>query len=87
MRSAGFQPAEPINVWAVSDGRAGIENQAVGLAEALARRTPVRLTTKRVQVRAPWSWLPGGLVPAPRATLSARSDDILPPWPDISAKF
>lgn len=83
MRSAGFQPAEPINVWAVSDGRAGIENQAVGLAEALARRTPVRLTTKRVQVRAPWSWLPGGLVPAPRATLSARSDDILPPWPDI----
>ena len=49
MRSVGFQPAEPINVWAVSDGRAGIENQAVGLAEALARRTPIRLTTKRVQ--------------------------------------
>lgn len=83
MRSAGFQPAEPINVWAVSDGRAGIENQAVGLAEALARRTPIRLTTKRVIVRAPWSWMPAGLIPYPRAVLTPRSDDIIPPWPDI----
>jgi mitochondrial fission protein ELM1 len=83
MRSAGFQPAEPINVWAVTDGRAGIENQAVGLAEALSRRLPIRLTTKRINLRAPWSWLPSGLVPTPRAALTTRSDDIEPPWPDI----
>lgn len=83
MRSVGFQPAEPINVWTVTDGRAGIEAQAVGLAEALARKTPIRLTTKRVQVRAPWSWLPAGFVPASREALSIDSDDITPVWPDI----
>ena len=53
------------------------------LAEALARKTPIRLTTKRVQVRAPWSWLPAGFVPASRDALSIDSDDITPVWPDI----
>ena len=83
MRSVGFQPAEPINVWAVSDGRAGIEAQAVGLAEALSRRLPIRLTTKRVQVRPPWAWLPAGFIPASRTTLATESDQIEPPWPDL----
>ena len=83
MRSVGFQSAEPLNVWTVTDGRVGIEAQAVGLAEALARKTPIRLTTKRVQVRAPWSWLPAGFVPASRDALSIESDDITPSWPDI----
>jgi mitochondrial fission protein ELM1 len=83
LRSVGFQPAEAIEVWTVTDGRAGIEAQAVGLAEALARKTPIRLTTKRVKVRDPWSWLPAGFVPASRTTLTADSDPIEPPWPDI----
>jgi mitochondrial fission protein ELM1 len=83
MRSVGFQPAEPINVWTVTDGRAGIEAQAVGLAEALARRTPIRLTTKRIRIRAPWSWLPPGFVPASRTALATEADTIEPPWPDI----
>lgn len=83
MRSAGFQPAEPLNVWALSDGRAGIENQAVGLAEALARRTPIRLTTKRIAIRSPWSWMPPGFTPAVRQALTIDSDPVAPPWPDI----
>jgi len=83
MRSVGFQPAEPINVWTVTDGRAGIEAQALGLAEALARKLPIRLTTKRVRVRSPWSWLPAGFVPASRTTLTTDSDPIEQPWPDI----
>jgi mitochondrial fission protein ELM1 len=83
MRSVGFQPAEPINVWTVTDGRAGIEAQAVGLAEALSRRTPIRLTTKRVRIRAPWSWLAPGFVPASRTALATESDTVEPPWPDI----
>ncbi len=70
MKSVGYQGAEPLNVWIVSDGRAGIENQALGLAEAIARRTPVRLTSKRVQLRTPWSWLPPGFTPAPRHALT-----------------
>ncbi len=83
MRSVGYQPAEPIEIWTVSDGRAGIENQAVGLAEAISRRAPVRLTTKRIGLRTPWSWLPAGLIPAPRQALSVGSDALAPPWPDI----
>jgi len=83
MRSVGYQPAEAVNVWAVSDGRAGIENQAVGLAEALSRRTPIRLTTKRVELRSPWRWMPPGFVPAPRLALTIGSDPIEPSWPDI----
>lgn len=83
MRSVGFQPAEPLEVWAVGDGRAGIENQALGLAEAIARRAPARITIKRVRLRTPWSWLPPGLTPAPRAALTLNSDAIEPPWPDI----
>lgn len=83
MRSVGYQPAEPLSVWAVTDGRAGIENQALGLAEAIGRRVPVRLTAKRIQLRTPYSWLPPGFVPAPRNALSIGSDPIEPPWPDI----
>lgn len=84
MRSVGYQPAEPIEVWTVSDGRAGIENQAVGLAEAIARRVPVRLTTKRLQLRSPWSWMPPGFLPAAREALMVGSDEFAPPWPDIA---
>jgi mitochondrial fission protein ELM1 len=83
MRSVGYQPAEALNVWAVSDGRAGIENQALGLAEALGRRTPVNLTTKRVQLRTPFRWLPPGFVPGPQQALTIDSDPIQPSWPDI----
>lgn len=83
MRSVGYQPAEALNVWAVTDGRAGIEAQAVGLAEALARRTTIRFTTKRVQMRTPWRWLPSGFTPFPRQALAMEADDLSPPWPDI----
>ncbi|MGE0664272.1 MAG: mitochondrial fission ELM1 family protein [Hyphomonadaceae bacterium] len=83
MRSAGYQPAEPLNVWAVTDGRAGIEAQALGLAEAIGRRAPVSLTTKRVRLRTPWSWMPAALAPAPRSATTIDSDAIDPPWPDI----
>jgi len=83
VQSVGFQPADLLQIWAVSDGRAGIENQALGLAEAIARRTPARITRKHVELRTPWTWLPPGFVPWPRAALSDRSDAIVRPWPDI----
>jgi mitochondrial fission protein ELM1 len=83
MRSAGYQPAEPLNVWTITDGRAGIEAQALGLAESLGRRTPIALTVKRVRLRTPWSWMPPALVPAPRNATTIASDPVDPPWPDI----
>jgi len=83
VKNVGYQPAEPIRTWVVTDGRAGIENQALGLAEAIQRRAPIRLTTKRVQLRTPFSWAPPGFVPAPRLALSIGSDAMEPPWPDL----
>ena len=83
MQTVGYQPAKTLRIWTVTDGRAGIENQALGLAEAIARRTPGEIGMKRVAMRTPWSWLPPGFVPAPRQALTAASDPIDPPWPDV----
>lgn len=73
----------PLSIWAVSDGRAGIEAQAVGLAEAVARRTPAEITVKRIG----WPrWMrraPSALNLAPLQLLSRGSDTVAPPWPDL----
>jgi len=83
MRTVGFQSATTLLIWALSDGRAGIENQALGLAEAVARRTPAKIIVKRVQLRPPWALLPAWATPFPRQATSDQSDPIDPPWPDI----
>ena len=51
----------PLVIWAVSDGRAGIEAQAIGLAEAVARQRKAKVVIKRIGWkgrlgRLPW-WL------------------------------
>ena len=73
---------EPITIWAISDGRAGIEAQAVGLAEAVARQVTANIVVKRVGWngrigRLPWwaNWLP-------RRWLTPESG-IEAPWPDL----
>jgi mitochondrial fission protein ELM1 len=81
--AVGFSRAQPISIWAVSDGRAGIAAQALGLAESVARRTNAVVTVKTVSLRSPWSWLHPGLVPAPLQALSVGSDALSPPWPDL----
>jgi uncharacterized protein len=58
--------------WIVTDGGAGYEVQALGIAEALG----VVPEVKRIAQPAPWRWLaPWGPV--------ARPGDIVPPWPDL----
>jgi hypothetical protein len=56
-----------------------MENQCLGLAERLG------LPTRRLRLypRAPWTWLPPGCWPAPARALSAGSDTIQPPWPEL----
>jgi mitochondrial fission protein ELM1 len=81
--SAPEVPARaPITIWAISDGRAGIEAQAVGLAEAVARQAPATIVVKRVgwsgrTGRLPWwaNWMP-------RRWLTPESE-IAAPWPDL----
>ena len=69
-----------LSVWAVSDGRAGIENQVLGLAEAVARLTAATITTKRVAYRGPIGRVPQMLNLAPRAALV---EPLTPPWPNL----
>jgi hypothetical protein len=72
-----------LSLWAVSDGRAGIENQALGLAEAIARQTPAEITVKRLHYAAVFDRLPTALKIAPDAMLAGDSDRVTAPYPDI----
>lgn len=76
--SEGGAAAGP-TCWVVSDGKAGMVTQCLGLAEALGFAP----TVKRIQVRRPFRWLPPGLVRDPLATLGPKGDALAPPWPDV----
>ena len=75
----------PLTVWVVSDGRAGIENQALGLAEAIQRLTPADITIKRIRWRPRADTLPVFLKTP--ALLDPSSDSVTPEpgeaWPDL----
>jgi mitochondrial fission protein ELM1 len=77
--AAARNPARKLSIWVVSDGKAGMENQCLGLADALGGQTEV----KRIALRAPWRqatpYLPGVLT----FGLARRSDRLSPPWPDL----
>lgn len=79
-----------LTVWVLSDGRAGHEAQALGLAEALARRRPAAVAVKRAlpgrwaaMIPPALSWRmgarPGGW---PFTGLAEGAEAIAPPWPD-----
>ncbi|MBE7218496.1 MAG: mitochondrial fission ELM1 family protein [Caulobacteraceae bacterium] len=72
-------------IWAVTDGRAGIEAQALGLAEAVAAAAPAggEIVAKRIVWRDGLQRLPTRLIPTPRLLLRRGSDALAPPWPDI----
>ncbi len=74
---------EPWSCWAVSDGRAGIESQALGLAEAVARLAFVKIVNKRIEVKQPWRMLPRALWGDPFAHLSTGGALLRPPYPDL----
>ena len=74
-------PSSPLSVWVVSDGRAGIQNQALGLAEAVKRLTPAEITIKHIRWRRVFDRLPSALKTT--AMLAPASDPIIAPWPDL----
>lgn len=79
--------ARPITIWAVSDGRPGTQNQALGLAEAVARIVPATVSTRVIRYKAVFGRLPSVLKVWPDAMLAADSDPVTPigdeAWPDI----
>jgi mitochondrial fission protein ELM1 len=70
-------------VWVVSDGRAGIENQALGLAEAVGRQVPAEIEVKHVRWPRWLSRAPTRLIFEPRRMLGDGGAAIQPPWPDL----
>lgn len=66
-------------VWVVHDGKIGMANQVIGLAEALG----FPFSEKRLSVRAPWRHLTPQLWLQPLAALDEASDRFAPPWPDV----
>ena len=73
--------------WVVTDGRAGIENQALGLARAVAQATPMEVVVKRVRLGAPWRYLPAIAAPRLPALLNVQGDPLTPgadeDWPTL----
>jgi mitochondrial fission protein ELM1 len=69
----------PDTCWVMTDGKAGMEVQCVGLAEALGFEPRV----KRIQVTKPWRWLPPRLVPDPLGAIGPKRDRLAPPWPEM----
>jgi len=66
------ETARNLRVWVLTNGMAGFESQAIGIAEALGAAPEI----KRVAPRGPWKWLAPWGPAAPQA-------DIAPPWPDL----
>lgn len=70
----------PLTAWVVSDGKPGMLNQCLGLAEALG----AEIAVKQVRLRAPWRQLsPSILRIGNRWANTPDSDRLAPPWPDV----
>jgi mitochondrial fission protein ELM1 len=71
-----------LTAWVITDGKSGIVNQAVGLAEAIG----IPFVEKTVSLAAPWRWLPANFWP--QGTLGTANptraqDALTPPWPNL----
>lgn len=77
--AAGAASARPLSIWVVSDGRAGIENQALGLAEAVQRLTPAEIAIKHIRWRPLFDRLPSAL----KTPAMLASTPLTAPWPDL----
>lgn len=68
-----------LSCWVVTDGKAGMESQCLGLAEALGLEPVV----KRVTLRKFWRVVTPYVRFGGRVQFAAHSDALAPPWPDI----
>ncbi|MDE2513453.1 MAG: mitochondrial fission ELM1 family protein, partial [Alphaproteobacteria bacterium] len=65
------------------DGKIGMANQTLGLAEAVAPALGGTVVEKSLVLRAPWRWLPPHAWLAPLAAIDPHGDRLAPPWPDV----
>ena len=65
--------------WVLSDGKPGMRNQCIGLAEALG----VGFAVKTIRARLPWRILPPQLWLSPLSAPGSEGDGLRPPWPEL----
>lgn len=70
-------------IWALLLPEAGFRSQVMGLAETLNALVDGIVIEKNVDLRAPWRYLPSTLCPLPLVGLTANSDRLVAPWPDL----
>jgi mitochondrial fission protein ELM1 len=73
-----------LSCWVLTDGKAGTENQCIGLAEAVGldfsvKRIVPRYLWRHLPTRW-WTWMVGT---NPNKSLAHDSDTLTPPWPDL----
>jgi hypothetical protein len=66
-------------VWYLHDGKVGLRNQALGVAEAVG----LPFEEKRLAIRTPWRMLPPALWPNAIAAAGPAGDLLEPPWPRL----
>jgi uncharacterized protein len=66
-------------VWAIHDGKIGMANQVLGLAEAVGWP----FAEKRLDIRAPWRHLAPPLWFNALAAVGSGGDRLVGPWPDL----
>ncbi|WP_332641028.1 mitochondrial fission ELM1 family protein [Brevundimonas sp.] len=74
-RAAPGDVSTPLSIWVVSDGRIGMENQALGLAEAVQRLTPADISVRRIRWRPLFDKLPSALKASWMLDLSSDSTE------------
>jgi len=80
MPPPGIAPlSQAAKVWVLHDGKIGMANQVIGLAEALG----LPFAEKRLDIRAPWRHLPASLWLAPFRAVGRGGAQLAPPWPEI----
>ncbi|MEA1938412.1 MAG: mitochondrial fission ELM1 family protein [Pseudomonadota bacterium] len=65
--------------WIITDGKAGTENQCLGVAEALG----IDVLVKRIALRFPFSCLPPNIRLGKCWAAGPKGDALAPPWPDL----
>ncbi|HAA91457.1 MAG TPA: hypothetical protein DCE33_03365 [Rhodospirillaceae bacterium] len=74
----------PLSIWTLTDGKIGMVNQSLGLAEALDKAVDgAEITEKTIHPKLPWRWLPPMFWPRGIDGAGPGSDALNPPWPDI----
>ena len=83
MKNLATEPIKRPVIWALLLPEAGFRSQVMGLAEALNALVHGTVIEKNVDLRAPWRYLPSTLCPLPLVGLTANSDHLATPWPDL----